>query len=114
MRVPTLYVGHVEAFADRDECSFGSGVEIKERVPAERLDQPNRKRDAAIAAERDRRRAPAGCRAWATPRLRRPEAVRQSELEARAAKPPDPVRSHNLAGEQVLSTVSRRNRRRNS
>src|SRR5262245_2313309 len=50
---PDLHVGHVEAFADRDECSFRSGIEIKERVAAKRLDQPDRKLDVAIAAEGD-------------------------------------------------------------
>src|SRR5215472_404141 len=88
---PDLHVGHIEAFAYRDECSVGSGIEIKERVPTERLDQPDRKLDVAIAAECDadvlRPDAERG-----HPGVRRLEAVRQSQLEARAAKPPGPIR----------------------
>src|SRR5262245_41233767 len=83
---PDLHVGHVEAFADRDECPFASGIEIKERVAAERLDQPDRQLDVALAAAADadvlRPDTERG-----RPRLRRLEAVRQGELEARAAKP---------------------------
>ena len=45
-----LDLGHAEAFGDRDERAFDAGVEIEQRILAERFDQPYRQIDVAAAA----------------------------------------------------------------
>ena len=41
---------HAQAFGDRDECPLGAGVEIEQRILAERFDQPYRQADVALGA----------------------------------------------------------------
>ncbi len=53
MFAPTLTFRHTEPLADGHERPVGAGIEVKQRIPAERLDQSYRKLDRAVAASRD-------------------------------------------------------------
>ncbi len=46
-------LGHAEAFGHRDEGTLGAGVEVEQRILAERLDQAHRQLGLAFAAKRN-------------------------------------------------------------
>src|ERR1017187_7243067 len=77
-----LDLGHAETFGDCDERPLDAGVEIEQRILAERFDQPYRQLDVAAAAQRDADvLGPDAERDRA--RFRGLEAVRQCDVERR-------------------------------